>query len=286
MLRWNRIIVVAALSPALLPAQDSGAGAKLFAAKCAGCHGADAHGTDRGPKLAGSSRLRTRSTTDIRKTISRGVPTSGMPSFVDLPAGDLDALAELVHSMNAPAAEGQVTGNASAGQKFFQGAGACTSCHMVHGLGKAVGPDLSNVGARLTVAELREALLRPGGRIADGYELVTLHLRDSSTLRGFIRDRTNFDLHLQDLQGHFHSVSNDGITQIEPTGGSPMPAVKADSAELGNLVAYLAHLSGVKPGEPAAAVSSVDGIDFSGIVHPKAGDWPTYDGKLSGNRYS
>src|SRR5579862_8982849 len=215
MLRRNCILAAVALSPALILAQDSGAGSKLFAAKCAGCHGADAHGTDRGPKLAGSNRLRTRSTPDIRKTISRGVPTSGMPSFADLPAGDLDALAELVHSMNASAAEGQVSGDAAAGERFFLGQGRCATCHMVRGRGEPVGPDLSNVGARLTVAEIHEALLQPGKHVTEGYELVTLHLHDGGTLRGFLRSRSNFDVHLQDLQGRLHSLSNDRITQIE-----------------------------------------------------------------------
>jgi PQQ-dependent dehydrogenase (methanol/ethanol family) len=33
-------------------------------------------------------------------------------------------------------------------------------------------------------------------------------------------------------------------------------------------------------------VSTEGGIDFSGILNPRQGDWPTYNGKLSGNRYS
>jgi len=36
------------------------AGSKSFASRCAGCHGADARGTDRGPGLARSRRLRAR----------------------------------------------------------------------------------------------------------------------------------------------------------------------------------------------------------------------------------
>ena len=129
-----------------------------------------------------------------------------MPAF-DLPGDELDALAALVHSLNAPAAEGPVHGDAKAGEQFFFSKGNCTSCHMVQGRGAMVGPDLSDVGTRLTVEELREALLQPGARIAAGYELVTVRLRDGRSLRGFVRSRSNFDLHLQDLEGRIHSLA-------------------------------------------------------------------------------
>src|SRR4051812_46521083 len=83
--------------------QDAGtAGLKSFAARCAGCHGADARGTDRGPALARSHRLQARSITQLRALIQKGAPATGMPPF-DLPADELDALAALVLSMNAAA---------------------------------------------------------------------------------------------------------------------------------------------------------------------------------------
>src|SRR5262249_22066022 len=76
----------------------AGDGSKSYAARCAGCHGADARGTDRGPGLARSRRLQARSTQQLRALIQKGVPTSGMPAF-DLPGDELDALTTLIHSM-------------------------------------------------------------------------------------------------------------------------------------------------------------------------------------------
>ncbi len=77
-------------------------GTKLFAQHCAGCHGADAHGTDHGPPLAGSATARGRSTPQLRNLIHDGIPAFGMPAF-ELPADQLDALAALVHSLNVSA---------------------------------------------------------------------------------------------------------------------------------------------------------------------------------------
>ena len=138
---------------------------QIFVARCGGCHGADARGSDRGPALAEVRRLRTRSVQQLRDIIQKGIPGTGMPPF-DLPAAELDALAALVRSLNGPAAESVVSGDPAAGEKYFVGRGQCASCHMVNGKGWPMGPDLSNVGSDMTVGQIQEALLQPGARIA------------------------------------------------------------------------------------------------------------------------
>src|SRR5207249_5300821 len=168
-------------------------GTKLFAQHCAGCHGADAQGTDHGPPLAGSATARERSISQLRDLIHHGMPALGMPAF-DLPADHLDALAALVHSLNAPAADRTVPGDAVAGEQFFFGKGQCASCHMVYGRGNPIGPDLTGIAREMTVDDIREALLQPSAHITPGYELVTVRLRDGETVRGFSRGRSNFDI--------------------------------------------------------------------------------------------
>src|ERR1041385_4922260 len=105
------MIIALVLTPMLLLGQTPSVtpsnlaeGAKAFAQRCSGCHGADARGSDRGPALAGSRRVRNRSIQQLRDLIHDGIPGTGMPPF-DLPAKELDALAALVYSLNAPAAE-------------------------------------------------------------------------------------------------------------------------------------------------------------------------------------
>jgi PQQ-dependent dehydrogenase (methanol/ethanol family) len=279
------LLLVLLLTPTLLPAQNPD-GQKLFAGQCAGCHGADAHGTDRGPGLAANRRVRSRSVQQLRDFIRKGAPGSGMPAF-DLPADQLDALATLLHSMNAPAAESNTLGDSTAGKQFFLGEGQCASCHMVNGGGKAIGPDLSDVGARMTVEEIQEALLKPSAHTMPGYALVTVKLRDGRTIRGFAKNRSNFDIGVQDLEGRFHSLQEEQISAIEDEKQSLMNPVKATSDQLRDLTAYLGRLTGVTIGAPATVgQSDPHGIDFSRLVDPHPGDWLTYNGKLGGNRYS
>ena len=66
-----------------------------------------------------------------------------------------------------------------------------------------------------------------------------------------------------------------------------MQPVKAETEDLQNLIAFLSRLTGVQPGMPIPGqLPAAGGIDFSRILNPKPGDWLTYNGKLSGNRYS
>ena len=276
---------VAGQNPVVTPA-NLAEGQKTYSERCVGCHGADARGTDQAPGLLGNSRVSSQSVQKIRDIIHNGIPRTGMPGF-NLPARELDDLAAFVHSLNAEAARSDVPGNAAAGEQFFLGKGQCASCHMVAGRGSPIGPDLSNIGHARTVDQLRSSLLEPNARIAPGYELVTVQLRDGNTLRGFARSRSNFDLRLQDLKGRIHLLQEGQITAIHEENTSPMPAVKASSEELQDLIAYLSRLSGVKPGLMALGhASEADEIDFARILHPHPGDWLTYNGKLSGNRYS
>src|SRR2546428_489859 len=192
-MRIRITIAVLGLSLTLVPGQNPPAAQKSYAKQCAGCHGADAHGTDRGPGLAGNRRERSRSADQLRAFIRKGSPGEGIPPF-DLPNGKVNVLAEWLRSLNAPSAQRSELVDAEAGKRFFHGNGNCASCHMVFGGGRALGPDLSNAGNEMTVDDIRESLLSPSAHIAPGHELATVRLRDGRTIRGFVKVRSGFDL--------------------------------------------------------------------------------------------
>src|SRR5690349_17750122 len=86
---------------------------QTFVKLCGGCHGDDARGTQQGPGLAGNPSVRRRSAQNIRRVIHNGIPSAGMPPF-ELPDPMIDALANLVVSLNASAAENDVPGDRAA----------------------------------------------------------------------------------------------------------------------------------------------------------------------------
>jgi PQQ-dependent dehydrogenase (methanol/ethanol family) len=209
-----------------------------------------------------------------------------MPAF-NLSIQQLDALAGFVHSLNSSAAENVLSGNPAAGMQLFFGKAQCASCHMVQGRGRAIGPDLSNVGREMTVNEIEEALLHPDRSITPGYEIVKVRLGNGQIIEGFVRGRTNFDLQLQDFSGRFRLLQSSEISSVDRETRSLMAPLKTTSGELQDLIAYLSRLTGIEPQTPVANESSVaHNIDFARIRNPRAGDWLTYNGNLSGNRYS
>jgi alcohol dehydrogenase (cytochrome c) len=267
-------------------AQENEAGRKLFAARCASCHGADGGGGEFGPDIADVRGLGHRDR-NLAELIKNGLPDSGMPAF-PLPQQDLSALAAFVAGLRAPAFEHPPAGDAQAGESFFFGKGNCASCHLVKGRGGVLGPDLSNLGRETRLAHIELALRDPSALGAPGYKLVSVRLRSGQTIRGLAKNESNYDLQLQSLDGKLHFLSREEIADEITEPKSLMPPVRATSAEQRDLLAFLSRLamdnstSRVSPGTEALD----GGLTFSAIANPKPGDWPTYHGHLSGNRHS
>ncbi len=263
-------------------AQD---GRQAFAARCTVCHGPDGRGTERGPSLANSRRVRARSVDQLRGLIRNGIPDEGMPAF-DLPTAELDALTAYVRSLSAPAAEARVPGDRAAGERFFFGKGGCAGCHMALGRGKPVGPDLSTLGLELTADEIGESVRSPSAKIKPGYDTVRVRLNDGRSLRGFARNQSRYNLQLQDLAGRFHLLSGAQIAETtkEPKSLMPPPACTAD--ECRDVVAYLSSLTGVAVGVKGTPLKPEGGPAFARIAEPNPGDWPSYHGNIRGNRHS
>jgi len=185
------------------------------------------------------------------------------------------------------AADRPAAGNVSSGQRFFSQ--NCAGCHMIHGQGGVLGPDLSNLGRQRTVAGIERAVLNPNSlHTPSSNRVVSVSLKDGRTLRGIARNESTFDLQLQTLDGDLHFFTKGELTQETVETGSLMPPLKASQEETRDLLAFLSRLDGRSGApQPAPAQSQSAGqVDFSRIAKPQPGDWPTYNGQLSGNRYS
>ncbi|MGA2135678.1 MAG: PQQ-binding-like beta-propeller repeat protein [Bryobacteraceae bacterium] len=267
-------------------AGDPGAlaeGRRRFEARCGGCHGADGAGGERAPAIGSGERERVDSEESVRALIHSGIPDAGMPPF-DIPEPELSQLVAFVRSRVTPARESMPPGDAAAGEAFFFGAGRCAQCHSMGGRGGATGPDLSNAGEELTLAEIEQSLRNPAARRKRGFEVVTVRLRSGAALRGLMRNESLYDLQLQDFDGRLHLLRREEVAGIDREAAPYMPALHASDAEMQDLIAYL-----VNPPAAEASVSEAahpGGIAWARIAQPKAGDWPTYHGQLSGNRYS
>jgi PQQ-dependent dehydrogenase (methanol/ethanol family) len=220
---------------------------------------------------------------DIADIIRKG--KAKMPAF-PLPAADIDALTRFVRALSPAESAAAVAGDPKAGELIFFGSGQCSTCHMVRSRGTPRGPDLSNVGRRLKLEELKQSLTDPDARIADGWGTISATLSDGRTLHGFARAEGSHDLVLQTNDGKLHLLIDDEYKALTPDKHSAMPAYKGTEDELQNLVAFMSGLNGVGVGPLTEPQTPPTNAEIEEIAHPKSGDWPSYNGTLDGNRHS
>ncbi len=281
------------------PAPDFAAAQKQFDSLCAGCHGEGGQGGDRAPGLVNNRSLRTRNEAQIRDLIQSGTP-GGMPAF-KLPESELQSLARWLRSLNISAFDTKPSGDAHAGEEFFFGKGQCSTCHMVHGRGTVNGPDLSDVGRKSTVRELELVLENPTSQMGihttptcpswafcpdQTWGVVSVKLRNGQSLRGFARGRAEHDLELQTFDGRMHFLTDKQYQEITPAKTSYMLPLQASAEERRNVVAYMSSLDGVQTGALTGVDTSISSEAMNAVLHPKRGEWPTYNGVLGANRHS
>src|SRR5262249_15592150 len=158
--------------------------------------------------------------------------------------------------------------------------------HMVQGRGGFIGPDLTSVGRERRPGQIERKLRNPSLQITRGFEVVSVRLRDGSTVRGLAKNESNYDLQLQTLEGRLLLLKRGEIASEDRERKSLMPPVEATESEKRNLLAYLSRLSGLKEKASPAADKLAGGVPFADLADPKAGEWPTYHGRFSGNRHS
>ena len=262
------------------------AGRARFNIRCAGCHGQNGLGGERASAIGRAWRSRTESEEAIAAVIRQGIPESGMPGF-NVPDAELAQLVAFVESRVRPLVNTPIQGDARAGQTIFFGNGGCSQCHMIWGAGSRNGPDLTEAARKVTAAEVEAVLSDPDKHRASGYAVATLVLKDGARVRGFVRNESNVDLQMQGFDGRLHLLRKEEIVRMDRDPNSYMPRWKGTASELRDLIAFLAHAPDWRPGPESASVDrSEGGIAWRDIANPKRGEWPTYNGRLDGNRYS
>jgi mono/diheme cytochrome c family protein len=230
-------------------------GEKLYAASCAFCHGADARGGD-GPNLVRAEIvLHDDAGEMIGPVLLKGRLDAGMPAFASLTPGQITELAEFLHMQVEKAANrgmyGTVfgerdvlTGDARAGEAYFNGTGGCKTCHSPTG-------DLAHVGSKYQPANLQNRWLWPGGagrggggRGATAPAKVTISLPSGETISGTVKRLDDFDVAIIDGNGNYRSWSREGIKVEIP---DPLDAHRRlldrySDADVHNVTAFLATL--------------------------------------------
>jgi putative heme-binding domain-containing protein len=228
-------------------------GAKLFATSCgnAYCHGTGGIG-------GGAPRLRGKGldAAYLFKSISNGIPGTGMPSFKsELSEQQISKLVAFISSdaKTTPAAKPEAAnadkptsqpavplksaqstaalsaaGSVRAGRAlFFDPAQtkSCGACHSFDGEGTPIGPDLSKIGSR-SPRELLLSIILPNDTKDAKYATVILTLRNGDKIRGIKKEEDGESIRVYDtteLPAVLRTVQKADIARLETASDSIMP---------------------------------------------------------------
>lgn len=154
-------------------------------------------------------------------------------------------LDEGIADTKLPAVEELITqsGDIAAGQLIFEQ--TCATCHQVGGAGVNFGPDLSEIGNKLSKEALYAAIFYPSAGINFGYEGYLITLKDGSVVSGFISSETETSISVRMNGGITQTYEVDEIVKKEQMDISLMPEglhTTMSEEELVDLVGYLESL--------------------------------------------
>ncbi len=136
-------------------------------------------------------------------------------------------------------------GNAERGREVFLKAGQCAKCHVVNGEGKEVGPNLSEIGSKLSKPALLESILYPSAGISHNYETWSAVLDDGNIVTGLLVSKTDNTVTLKKDDGLTVSLDSAKIEELVKLKVSLMPAdlqKTMTTQELVDVVEYLTTL--------------------------------------------
>jgi len=224
---------------------DVEAGQRLYGPQCQVCHGANGDGVP-GIDLKLGRFRRASSDDDLARTITSGVPGTGMPPFVLRPE-ELVAIVAFIRAGFDPASTSVRVGDATRGRALFQAKAQCAQCHRVNGQGPRVAPDLSDIGAIRTLAALQRALLTPNESLLPIHRPVTVVTKDGRTLHGRRLNEDTYTVQIIDEQENLVSLAKADLRDLTVGRQSKMPsyADRLTTEEVADVIAYLVSLKGL-----------------------------------------
>ncbi len=252
MLKWIFAVSAALLSIArpASAATDDGVerGRKEFVSSCGFCHGDDATGS-RGPDLIRSSLVNHDEKGELLfPVVHDGRPDKGMPGLplTHQQVSDISVFlhARVKESMATNHVPGDypieklLTGDAKAGQAYFNGAARCNTCHSPTG-------DLAGLAGKYSPLDLQSKFLYPPGlNSKDTRSTAIVTLPSGKTFSGNVEYLDEFDVAIRDASGTYRSWPREH-TKVEvhdPLEAHRELMKKYTDADVHNLFAYLETL--------------------------------------------
>ena len=137
-------------------------------------------------------------------------------------------------------------GDAQRGHEMFRTKGTCANCHTVAGEGKEVGPDLSEIGDKLTREAMFIAIVDPSQGISHNYENFQAILVDGTIFSGIKVSETDADVTLRSAEAIQRTILLDQIEELIQQKISLMPAGLQKTMKVDELIDMVEFLTTLK----------------------------------------
>ena len=137
-------------------------------------------------------------------------------------------------------------GDAGSGEKVFKTTGTCANCHQVRGQGKNVGPDLTEIGSKLTREAMFVSVLDPSAGISHNFESYSALLESGQVVVGLMVSQTDDKVTLKDALGIERSMPKSEIEQLKKQEKSLMPENLIEALSTKDLVDIVEYMLTLK----------------------------------------
>lgn len=236
---------LAAQNPSRYERTDIEYGARLFNMHCVACHGENG---DLLPQinLRAGRFPNSPSDRDLGDNIKNGIPGTAMvaTSYTD---SEITALVAYVRNIGSVDLGAMQLGDAARGRALFEGKADCASCHRVFGRGPRAAPDLSNIGAVRSAAQLERSLLGSEGGVIPINRPVRVVTRDGTVINGRRLNEDRYTVQLVDERERLLSLDKSTLREYVVLETSMMPSYvqTLTEEERADVLAYLLTLKGL-----------------------------------------
>ena len=117
----------------------------------------------------------------------------------------------------------QMKGDVEKGLTLFRTTGTCSNCHIVNQFGKEVGPDLSEIGSKLSREAMLTSILDPSAGISHNYETYVVLLDSGQIITGLKMSETEAAVVIRDVEAIDRVIEREAIEEMKKGETSIMP---------------------------------------------------------------
>lgn len=120
----------------------------------------------------------------------------------------------------------------------------CVACHRFEGKeGSEVGPALNQIGRMIDRYHLLEALVNPSARIAPGFGMISVTLKDGQTVSGSLVLSNANEIQVRIADGTIQKISQKNVAaKTDPISVMPPMSAMLNKRQIRDVVAYLSEL--------------------------------------------